>query len=227
MEPESSRKISYAYNKFSSSYLHLNKLPENNYEFANEDLDIAWSHHPSYKPNKEFQRLEFLGDKLILSEISKLLFHENPTYTEGDLTMKLSEIVKGHTMSQIGTFLIAKIKHKGDLNSSIICDCLEAWIAAIYLDGGDIQPIIKDLWADVLDKEIVINPKNELQELLQSRKLDFTYNFEETEDNFKCLLNTGEEEIIAFGTSKKEASIKAAQKALDMLKNSINPSTLE
>ena len=62
------------------------------YKFKNRDLHYFCFTHPSYKKNKEFQRLEFLGDKVLSLHLSDILFHKFPNLNEGDLTIALSNV---------------------------------------------------------------------------------------------------------------------------------------
>lgn len=94
-------------------------------------------------PNNE--RLEFLGDAVLDLAVSIILFKTFPDMPEGEMAKARSAVVNEDTLAQIGEELeIGKFmffgkgeaKSGGAKKSSIIADCIEAIIAAMYLDSG-------------------------------------------------------------------------------------------
>lgn len=107
--------------------------------------------HPSVQRNhgsgllQSYERLEFLGDAILGAIIAEYLYHEFPDEMEGFLTEVRSKLVSGKACSMIARDL--RLGHFVELdsstdsnggreNDSILADCLESIIGAIYLDHG-------------------------------------------------------------------------------------------
>lgn len=181
------------------------------YNFKNIKLKNSIFTHPSFKKNIEFQRLEFLGDKILSFYIAQILF-ENKMLSEGELSVSLSNLVNKKVLSKIGEFLIDDIKYNGTLQDSIIADTLEAWLCGIFLDGGDVELIIKKLWSKHLkDINIQQNAKNLLQEYAQDKgkSIDYVYNYKN--NIFEATVTFNNMNVTALGNSKKDASEQAAK----------------
>ena len=116
------------------------------YEFSNRDLlRHALTHASSKRKIGNYERLEFLGDRVLGLVIAEELFRLNPGQREGDMSARHSALVRGDTCAEVGRNLgledfivmgdseMAKGVH---LNASIMGDAVEALIAALYLDGG-------------------------------------------------------------------------------------------
>lgn len=91
------------------------------------------------------ERLEFLGDSVLGMIISEYLFLKNPNLEEGELTKMRSWLVNKKTLAicaqklKLDKFIKLSYSAEKSLKSgseSILADCLEAIIAAIYLDSG-------------------------------------------------------------------------------------------
>ncbi|MBV8964133.1 MAG: ribonuclease III, partial [Hyphomicrobiales bacterium] len=94
---------------------------------------------------KSYQRLEFLGDRVLGLAIAALLYREFPVADEGDLSKRLTELVRRESCAEL-----AEIWHLGDHvrlgpgetqsggrhNRAILGDVAEALIGAVFLDGG-------------------------------------------------------------------------------------------
>ncbi|MDD9910920.1 MAG: ribonuclease III [Ahrensia sp.] len=92
-----------------------------------------------------YQRLEFLGDRVLGLCVAELLFETFPTSPEGELAVRSSALVSGRTCAEIADeiglpeFIHAgtDVKHLSSKKMrSVRADVLEALIAAIYLDAG-------------------------------------------------------------------------------------------
>ena len=135
----------------------------------------------------------------------------------------------------IGDYLIlgsGELKSGGYRRDSILSDALEAIIGALFKDQGIAvcQQWILDLFQEKFDKLSLDNwqkdPKTQLQELLQSRKLELPeYTLESMtgmahEQTFKvkCTTNLLEESTVGEGGSRKKAEQDAAEKMLWLLK---------
>jgi ribonuclease-3 len=189
------------------------------YKFKNSLKENIWKTHPSYKKNNDFQRYEFLGDKILAYTMAQILFDIYPDKNEGELTLMLSELVKGQFLAKMACVVQEEILHTGPLNDSVLSDCFEAWIAAVFLDGGDIKNIIFNLWKPYIYEEYNKNPKNLLQEMAQSLNRRLNYIFEQKENKeFICKVNLKNQEGIGIAKSKGEASVIAAENLLQKLK---------
>ena len=134
------------------------------HSFKNKEILIDSLIHPSFtKENKikknmiysEFERLEFLGDRVLGLVISSLIYSRFVSLNEGDLSKKLSYLVQKNFLYRISTELsLNKIlkfsfkKQNEKMNISILADAVEALIGAIYIDGGYKSSIkfIKKYW---------------------------------------------------------------------------------
>ena len=116
------------------------------YKFKNKSLiDLAFT-HSSYKNkiNKDYERLEFLGDRVLSLVLSEHLFLKYPSENEGALSKRLSNLVSKQTLLDVANEINIKemlkinSSEKKSLklkqNTSILSDVCEALIGAIYLD---------------------------------------------------------------------------------------------
>ena len=177
-----------------------------------------WKVHPSVKPNKEFQRMEFFGDKIISFILTKILIEQNNEDSEGEkideaqLSLNISNMVSKLTMSELGTFLIEDIESHEQINDKVSADCLEAFIGCVYKDGGDVESIIKSIWKDLINHKFEKNAKNQLQEWTQMKGYSPIYIFKKEENGeFSCELNIQGRKCITTASSKQVASIKCAE----------------
>ena len=148
------------------------------YQFRNPDLLAQALTHPSMKANHN-QRLEFLGDAVLEFIMSDILYHDHPEFQEGNLTHLRALLVCEDALSpvarSIGLGEALRMDHGEEITGgrtkpSVLCDAMEAVLAAVYLDGGleAAREIIRRCWPR---PEEVHRPmqdsKGALQELLQ------------------------------------------------------------
>lgn len=196
------------------------------YSFLNKDLlQQALTH--SSKSEKNYERLEFLGDG-ILDFIVGEYFFSHAQDKEGKLTVWRSHYVSENYLSMLfdklglNDFVIVGKSYQGAISKAIKADIIEAIIAGIYLDGGLEQT--KKFIYDHFDLEGFKNVaddnyKSKLQELVQGNfKCHMRY---ETEPNSNGFISTFfmDEDAISNGEglSKIEAEQNAAKKAIDKL----------
>jgi ribonuclease-3 len=132
------------------------------------------------------ERLEFLGDSVLNLSVAHLLYTQLANLPEGDLSRVRANLVKQDTLHQLAKTLDlpvvmrlgeGEMRSGGQNRPSILADALEAIIGAVYLDGGykDAQALVERLFAQVDIKPdmqaVGKDPKTELQEWLQGRKL--------------------------------------------------------
>jgi ribonuclease III len=93
----------------------------------------------------DYERLEFLGDRVLGLTIAELLFNRLPAAHEGDLSVRLNQLVDAETCAEIADEIgITRfIKTGSDIRSlsgkrrqNIRADVMESLIAIIYIDGG-------------------------------------------------------------------------------------------
>ncbi|MCB1385741.1 MAG: ribonuclease III [Nitratireductor sp.] len=157
-------------------------------EFSDyENLERALTHASVRKKsdnNFHYQRLEFLGDRVLGLAVAELLFERFPDANEGELSLRLNALVKGRTLAEISDELELHefIRTGGDLKEltgkrmqSVRADVLEALIASIYLDAGlpVVVDFIKRFWKQRLhvSEEARRDSKTALQEWAHSNRL--------------------------------------------------------
>jgi ribonuclease-3 len=156
------------------------------YEFSSPELlTQALTHRSVQGGNNE--RLEFLGDAVLDTVISELVFRRLPRASEGELSRLRSALVKDSTLAtlarqlEVGKYLIlgpGEKKAGGHRRGSILADALEAIFGAVYLDAGyaAAERVIIEAFGerleDLPDAADLRDPKTRLQELLQARKIE-------------------------------------------------------
>lgn len=175
------------------------------------------------------ERLEFLGDAVLGLAISDLLMSTDPKKDEGFLTKTRSGLVSGPTLTEIGRKIgipkCLNTGHKSDTeNPRLIAEALEAFLGAVYLDGGFIKAkkVIQQLFKEKIHKkDFAVDYKSLLQEWCQkNHKIPPIYRMKKAEgpEHEKIfymdvilkdkLLGSG------FNNRKKEAEQLAAKDAL-------------
>ena len=155
------------------------------HEFANPRLLERALTHRSFSSDHN-ERLEFLGDSVLSLAVSGLLFEKLSQLPEGDLSRVRANLVKQDTLFQIASGLgVAGCLRLGDgekrsgghKRPSILADALEAVIGAVYLDAGfdTANALVRRLYSGLeLNAQMSAmgkDPKTELQEWLQARKM--------------------------------------------------------
>ncbi len=215
------------------------------YTFADTSLLFKSLKHRSYSQaiegniDSSNERLEFLGDSVLNMIIAQAIFEDNPAYQEGDLT-KLKSTLVSKTSTAIAakkaglqSFILlsdSEDEAGGRNRTSIIADCYEAVLAAIYLDGG-IDAARRFVQSTILDNSDIIlgvaqkNYKSLLLELTQARKLghpSYMTIMEKGPDHDKEF--TVEVSVkgtpfgVGKGKTKKSAQQLAAKECLKVLK---------
>ncbi|MEM9330972.1 MAG: ribonuclease III [Pseudomonadota bacterium] len=134
-----------------------------NYRFSSfGELERALT-HSSFRRNSDdrfhYERLEFLGDRVLGLCVADTLCRRFPDAEEGELSLRLNALVKGETLAEIADELKLHeyIRTGGDLKSvtgkrmqSVRADVMEAVIASVYLDGGleAARDLIAHIWGD-------------------------------------------------------------------------------
>ena len=159
-----------------------------NYKFKNKSLiDLAFTHSSfKNKINKNYERLEFLGDRVLALVISEDLFLKYSNENEGALSKRLSDLVSKQKLLEVANEISIKEMLKIDQfekrnlklkkNISILSDVCEALIGAIYLDSNleNAKKFISKYWKKKISKNILPpqDPKSLLQEVAQKKGLN-------------------------------------------------------
>ncbi|MEN1785300.1 MAG: ribonuclease III [Bacteroidota bacterium] len=216
--------------------------------FKPKDLDIykrAFLHRSLNKKDAQgnpmnYERLEFLGDSMLGTIISKHLYNEVPGGDEGYLTKMRSKIVSRKHLNELGKDLNL-LKHvqsripKSHFGENIYGNVFEALVGAIYLDKGYTaceKFIYSRVIAPYVDIEQlegrVISYKSLLIEWCQKQKKEFCYDVYEDTGNdplrhFAVKLSIDKRVMAkARATSKKKAEEKASKRAYYALQDKIN-----
>lgn len=155
------------------------------YQFADAALlSLAVTHRSHSADHNE--RLEFLGDSVLGLCVAHLLYQRLHALPEGDLSRVRASLVRQEALHPLAVELglpdVIKLgegewRSGGHNRPSILADALEAVIGAVYLDGGfaAAQALVERIYHGVAINPgmhgIGKDPKTELQEWLQARRL--------------------------------------------------------
>ena len=204
--------------------------------FKNKDFLLKSFTHKSYDSVKSYEKLEFLGDRVLGLVISKRLLEIYPNESEGSLDKKLASLVNKNKCLEIGkslkldqfVLISNNKKRKIIIEGKIIADVCESLIGAIFLDQGlsIAEKFILRTWDKDLkaSKITFIDAKTRLQE--------YSLKKYKTLPIYKLIKNTGPRHkpffevsvefensklFIGSGTSKKNAEQNAAKLLLTNL----------
>lgn len=156
------------------------------HEFSNPRLLQQALTHRSFSADHN-ERVEFLGDSVLNLAVAGLLYERLSELPEGDLSRVRANLVKQDTLHklavQLGVPQLIRLgegeaKSGGQKRPSILADALEAVIGAVFLDAGfdKADRLVRRLFQDVeinpTMQAIGKDPKTELQEWLQGRKMN-------------------------------------------------------
>jgi ribonuclease-3 len=155
------------------------------HRFSDAHLLLRSVTHRSFSIDHN-ERLEFLGDSVLNLAVADLLFQRLSALPEGDLSRVRANLVKQDTLHRLAVDLglpevirlgEGEARSGGQKRPSILADALEAIIGAVYLDAGfsAAQRLVQRLFQAVeINPEMQAigkDPKTELQEWLQARKM--------------------------------------------------------
>lgn len=221
------------------------------HEFARPELLAEALTHPSVlsRPGKgrrrrlgsappNYERLEFLGDRVLGLVVADLLWRRFANEPEGHLTRRLTQLVRREALARVageiglGRYLRlspAEAASGAARNPGILADVVEAVIAAIYLDGGLLAAFdfVERHWMPLIAEMQTMpprDPKTTLQEWAQGRGLGLPdYRLVETSGpdhapQFTVAVAVkGQEEASATAASKRAAETAAAAVLLEQL----------
>jgi ribonuclease III len=183
---------------------------------------------------QSYQRLEFLGDRVLGLAVAEMLYRTFPGAPEGELSRRLAELVRRESCAEIaiawdvGPYLKlgAGEAHAGERrNQTILADVCEAIIGAAFLDGGyeAARDLVERAFQPLLEapRRPLRDPKSALQEWAQGRGLPPpTYSIVEQTGpdhapKFRVMVKVkGAETEFGLGTSKRIAEQAAARSLL-------------
>ena len=156
------------------------------HDFANPQLLTQALTHRSFSSDHN-ERIEFLGDSVLNLAVAGLLYERLQELPEGDLSRARANLVKQETLHHIAVSLglpdllrlgEGELKSGGQKRPSILADALEAVIGAVFLDAGYesaatlVRRLFKAVQINSQMQAIGKDPKTELQEWLQGRKMN-------------------------------------------------------
>lgn len=185
-----------------------------------------------------YERLEFLGDRVLGLVVASWLYERFPKEPEGKMSRRYNALVARETCADVGRalelppFILLGRQAREDhanLSDNVVGDVVEAIIGAIYLDGGleRAEAFVRTNWAPFLDGQRMApeHPKSALQERAAERKLgvpayELVSRFgPHHAPRFRVKVSLGKHgEAEAEGDSKQEAETAAAAMLLEMLR---------
>ncbi len=215
------------------------------YTFKNKELLKNVFLHPSLgfmrsrknaTKDYAFDRLEFLGDRVLGLVIAEILYEKYPDVDEGELSLRSSSLVRMESLYQVAvqSGLKDHIRHElpphETTGKNLLADAMEAFLAALYLDGGlaTVKRFINQYWEAFLeDRTPIIKPaKTSLQEWAHQQKLPSPVYTVVAEDgpkhlpifDVKVTIPSTSYQAEAQGSSIKQAENLAAYTLMNMLK---------
>lgn len=211
-------------------------LDKYNLDLDNSIYERAFTHSSYVNENKkgeDYERLEFLGDKILDFIISEYLYVNNH-YTEGEMTKLRASYVCENALYRYSLDLKLNDRLKlgkgeeatgGRTRKAIVADLFEAFLAATYLtyNMDKVKEIVYDLVVPYIKNNVDLffsDYKSELQELVQAEKesIEYVLTNEEGPAHNKTFTFDVKVDGITLGTgtanSKKEAEQLAAKDAL-------------
>ena len=215
------------------------------YEFQNPALLRLALTHPSVAHEtgtaiEHNQRLEFLGDAVLQLVLTRELYEKFPAAGEGPLTKARAQMVNRRTLAEqarrigLGQRLILSRGEElsgGRDRASALADAFEAYVGAIFLDGGYAAASefllrqFREAFGQLASIPNLENPKGELQEILQAESTEpphyhlHAVSGPDHDREFECAVHyRGAELGRGKGKSKKAAESQAAMAALKAIR---------
>ena len=232
--------------KFEQEHLLVQALTHSSLAHEFQLSEVGKTDQPSPEDNEQ---MEFLGDAVIGLLVAESLYKRFPELSEGELTRLRSALVSRKHLGQVaarlrlGKYLrLGKGEERsgGRKKGALLANCMEAVIAALYLDAGlettrafveqeIITPSVMELQKELLEGRSIGDHKSALQEYLQAQKGSqpvYVVKAESGPDHRKRFTvevrladNGTHSKALArgTGTTKKKAEQEAARRALEKL----------
>ena len=158
----------------SKVFYHKNLEINIGYKFRDRNLllDAIKKNNKNDQSKNSFERLEFLGDRVLSLIVSDFLLERFPSANEGELSRRLVGLIRRETLATIAKdIVLVSISEKKNVNA--LADGLEALIGAIFCDGGikHAKQFIIKFWSKIIDEQYSppVDAKSKLQEILQAK----------------------------------------------------------
>lgn len=202
------------------------------YRFSDKALlEEAVTHVSAGSNGLSYQRLEFLGDRVLGLVVSAMLFEAFPQAPEGELSKRLADLVRKETCAAVAReWNLGEHLRLGEgekrsgakKRDAILGDSCEAVIGAVYRDGGlpAADALIRTSWTERMHAPVAVpkDAKTLLQEIVQARGLpvptyrDVARSGPDHAPVFEiAVLVAGESEVTGQGLSKRFAERAAAE----------------
>ena len=200
------------------------------YVFSDESLFELALTQSGANADKNNERLEFLGDRVLGLSVAEMLYKMFPNEKEGELARRHAALVSTKTLAEVARkFGFDKqIRHghmTGGRMEHISANAMESIIAAIFLDGGwsAASSFVTSEWQQLAIEQIDApkDAKTELQEFAQHSedgKLPVYEFLDSKRGTFNVRVTVMGMSAMGSGTSKKSATISAAEKLLEKIK---------
>ncbi len=159
------------------------------HEFSDPDLLLRALTHSSARAQgrkgSDYERLEFLGDRVLGLVIAELLFEMFPGADEGALALRFNKLVRKESCVAVardislGDYVVMSAVEDnsgGRGKNTILGDACEAVLGAVFMDGGfeAARNVIRRLWSDLASDDDAVrrDAKSALQEWAQGRGLE-------------------------------------------------------
>jgi ribonuclease III len=164
------------------------------YEVSDQQLihrALTHASHGAAGRNRDYERLEFLGDRVLALVAAEELYRRFPDIGEGDLSRRLNLLVRQESCTEVALALglgdyILWGTRTNDIasNPRVLAEACEALIAAIYIDGGldPARAFIVQHWQDLFERAATVgkDAKTALQEWALANGLPVPVYYEET-----------------------------------------------
>ncbi len=232
--------------KFEQEHLLVQALTHSSLAHEFQLSEVTKTDQPSPEDNEQ---MEFLGDAVIGLLVAESLYKRFPELSEGELTRLRSALVSRKHLGHVGMRLkLGKYlrlgkgeeRNGGRKKSALLANCLEAIVAALYLDAGlevtcafvereVITPSVMELQKELLEGRSIGDHKSALQEYLQAQKGSqplYVVKGESGPDHRKRFTvevriadngTAGKALARGTGSTKKKAEQEAARRALEKL----------
>lgn len=209
------------------------------HEFADTKLLSAALTHSSLRKQARtsYERLEFLGDRVLGLVVADMLLRRFPKEAEGDLAKRQAALIKRDTLADVARDInlgphlkmsAGEEKLGGRDNPNMLSDTMEALMAALYLDAGldQARAFIAPLWSPLIEATKVPpkDAKTGLQEASQKLRLGLpTYHLlartgpDHAPEFLVEIRLPGRDSVQGTGKSKREAEQIAAAAMLETL----------
>jgi ribonuclease-3 len=214
----------------------VSKLPAQiaGYVFKDKALLKEALTHRSVAGNPSYERLEFLGDRVLNLCVAAWLYENEPDASEGQLAKRHAALVQEPTLAEIAQewkiapyiyFGPGEAHTGGREKPSILADVVEALLGAVFLEAGlqPVQDIVVAYWSPRAADVPLIDAKSQLQEFLQGQGLDLP-DYEVVESHgkdheklFVICVHCALGQATGQGGSKQAASQAAAANLLEEL----------